>query len=329
MASPQVTPPLPAGYTLDAPAGVPPLPAGYKLDATEAPAPEVGKMSAAPTGAKAWLQDLEADVTQGSASTLPGKILRKMGAPGLQSGVSKGVADYMGSPITGPIHAAQGIADTPEHPVAGPLKAIGGALETATIPGSFVAPEAAEGLSSGIPALAKKSMEMIPSAERAGKAFQDVKAAAKNVPVTLDNAQEGILKLMDWQKKTQLGPTINKFLNRVTNPNMGDITYGEARDFYQLLGKMSADEMSKIAPSIRYDLTQTVRGLKQDIGNAADMVGKGQQYFDAMKEFRNAKKLEDISDTTKAIIAEALKRSIPYGLGTGIGAYAAKKYFEK
>jgi hypothetical protein len=167
--------------------------------------------------------------------------------------------------------------------------------------------------------------EALPSAERAGAGFKDVMGAAKDVPLDLQNAQQGILRLMDWQKKAQLGPTINKFLNRVTNPKLGQITYEDARDFYSLLKNLSMDEASKLARPIRFDLNKMLVGLKADVGNAAGQVGKAQQYYSAMKEFSQAKRLEDISDASKDIILEALKRSLPYGIGTGIGAYGVKK----
>ncbi len=67
--------------------------------------------------------------------------------------------------------------------------------------------------------------------QSAGSLLQSVAKDANKVPVQLDNAGDAALRLMDWQKKTQLGPTVNKFLNRITNPNAGPLTYSEGRDF--------------------------------------------------------------------------------------------------
>lgn len=170
----------------------------------------------------------------------------------------------------------------------------------------------------------KNIANAIPSTARAGETFQDVAKAANKVPIDFSNSQDAVLKMVDWQKKTQLGPTINKFLNRVTNPNLGPVTYGEARDFYQLLGRLSADETSRMAPAVRFDLTRMVRGLKTDIGNAAGVVGQQAPYYQAMEEFRNAKRLEDISDATKDIVWTALKRAAQGSLAL----YGGKKLWD-
>ncbi len=281
-----------------------------------------GQMSAAPGGVKGWLSNLEADVTQGTGSTLPGRILQKMGAPGLQSGVPKGVSDYMGSPITGPIHTAQGVADIPQHPVQGALKTAGGVLETATIPASFISPQAAEAGAGAAASLASKIPE-IPTAAKAASKFQDVMSVAKDMPVSLENSQDAAMKLMDWQKKTQLGPTVNKFLNRITNPNLGQLTYGEARDFQQILGKLSADEASKLPPAVRFDLTRMVVGLKEDVGQAAGKVGKYAEYMDAMKQYRQAMQLQQAADFAKE---QAIKGVVAGAKTVGAGALAGLGY---
>ena len=126
---------------------------------------------------------------------------------------------------------------------------------------------------------------------------------------------------MDWQKVTQLGPTVNKFLNRITNPKLGPLTYEEGRQFYQILGKMSADETMKMAPPIRAQLTQLVVGLKQDLGTAADTVGRAADYYQGMGDYAKASKyqqfLDDASDFAK-------KAAITGGLGA-IGAGGVAK----
>ncbi len=147
--------------------------------------------------------------------------------------------------------------------------------------------------------------------DAAGKLFQQAMAKAKNQPVALENSQNGILRLMDWQKKAQLGPTINKFLNRVTNPKMGAMTYEEARDYYKLLGKLSSDETSKLAPSIQRDLAKTVSGFKADIQSAANQAGAGSEHARAMFEFakgaRQAERLNKVREIgTKAAITSGI-----------------------
>ncbi len=164
---------------------------------------------------------------------------------------------------------------------------------------------------------------VLPSAARAGENFQEVMGAAKNVPIALNNAAEGALDLVDWQKKTQLGPTVNKFLNRITNPKLGPLTYEEGRDFYQLLGKLSAEESGKLAPAVRADLTKMVVGLRQDLGDAAGTVGKLSQYENAMQEFHNAMKLK-----AAAIGGAKLAGKAVAGATIGAGAKLAYDYLK-
>ena len=60
-------------------------------------------------GVGGWLQDLESDIRSGTGATLPGRALRAMGAPGIESGVSPGVAETIGGPIIGPVRAVAGL----------------------------------------------------------------------------------------------------------------------------------------------------------------------------------------------------------------------------
>jgi hypothetical protein len=156
--------------------------------------------------------------------------------------------------------------------------------------------------------------------------LQSVAHDANKVPVQLENAGDAALSLMDWQKKTQLGPTINKFLNRITNPKLGQMTYEEARDFYQLLGKLSVEETNKLAPPVRRDLVQMVVGLKQDIGNAADQVGRAAEYYQGLGDYAKGAKLQGWYDTakdwgTKTAIGGALGALGMKGVSSLINAY--------
>jgi hypothetical protein len=182
------------------------------------------------------------------------------------------------------VNPAIGVSKMGQHPVQGALEAAGGALQTAGPALAFVAPEAAEATASA-PSKALGVMTGKSLRQTAGKLFESVGAEANKVPVSLDNASDAALKLMDWQKKTQLGPTINKFLNRITNGKLGPLTYEEARDYYKLLGRLSWEETSKLADPVQRDLQALVTGLKQDVGNAAAQVGREGDYYTAMGKY--------------------------------------------
>jgi hypothetical protein len=164
--------------------------------------------------------------------------------------------------------------------------------------------------------LGLKAADAVPSKARAVENFQDVMSVAKDKPVELANTQDAALKMIDWQKKTQLGPTVNKFLNRITNPKLGPLSYEEARDFSQLLGKLSAEDSSRLAPAVRFDLIRMVNGLKKDIGTTAEGVGKGAEYDAAMNEYRQASKLESGAKTAGKMV---VKYALPGALGYTVG----------
>ena len=145
---------------------------------------------------------------------------------------------------------------------------------------------------------------MTPKAQMgaAGQLFKSVAQDANKIPVDIDSASDGALKLMNWQRKTQLGPTINKFLNQITK---GDLTYEDARDYYELFGKMSVDESLKMAAPVKRDFMNMVSGLKQDIGAAADKVGRLADYNQAMGDYATAAKHQQWYETAKDWVTKA------------------------
>lgn len=129
--------------------------------------------------------------------------------------------------------------------------------------------------------------------ERAGQLFNAVAEDAGQVPVTLgEKAQEAALRLMDMQKVTNPGSTINKFLNRLTRPNADPLTYTEARDFYSTLSEMSWGDRLTLNPKVQYYARNLVKGLKDDIGNAAQEVGRAADYYQAMGQYARAQRLK-------------------------------------
>jgi hypothetical protein len=282
-------------------------------------------MSAAPPqGVTGYLQDVQSDLTEGGQRTIVGKGLGYLqgrgskGYSGLQSGVSPDQAQMMGSVPLGLTKMAIGTSELPSKPLTGAGHILGGALQTATLPSSFVAPEAAEVAGNVASRVASK---VIPSAmkQQGADLLKTVAQDANKVPVQIQHAQEAALNLIDWQKTTQLGPSVNKFLQRVTSPKQGPLTYDEARKFYQVLNKLSVDESLKLAGPVKYDLTQMVAGLKQDIGNAADEVGRAAEYYQGLGDYAKGKRLEGWYNFAKNALAKEGIKGVAKGLGVGAG----------
>ena len=164
--------------------------------------------------------------------------------------------------------------------------------------------------------------------QAAGALLQSVASDANQVPVELENSSDAALKLIDWQGKTQLGPTINKFLNRITSPKLGPLTYEEGRDYYQLLGRLSSDETSKLAPTIQRNLAEMVSGLKTDLGNAADQVGRAADYYKGMGDYASASKYQGWYDTVKDSLAGPLVKGAAYGIGGAAAGGTAYKLWQ-
>lgn len=117
---------------------------------------------------------------------------------------------------------------------------------------------------------------------------------------------------------------MNKFLQPVTKPNLAPLTYDEARQWYQVLGNLSADEASKLPPSVKRDLAGLVTNLKTDIGNAAGDVGRAADYYKAMGDFAKASRLQDAWATYKPWL---IKTGI-YATGAGVGVKAGYSLYK-
>ena len=82
-----------------------------------------------------YFQQVGQDLSQGGSKTGIGRILETLrgrgdkGFSGLNSGVSEGTGNFMGSPEMGIAQALQGAASTPQHPVAGPVNVLIGVLK--------------------------------------------------------------------------------------------------------------------------------------------------------------------------------------------------------
>lgn len=242
-------------------------------------------MGAAPKAG--FLGDLENDLRQGGNRTIVGRTLGRMqgrgdqGYTGLESGTTKAAADIMGSIPLGAVKTAQGIAETPEHPVMGPLKAVGGVLQMATIPGMFAGGPAAEA-----------ALEAAPSAKWAAKMFESVAGDAGNVPVSLSRSSDAILRAHELgEAGAGMPKAVNKIIKRATDPDAGPLTYSQARDYYSQITALSAKDRMAMNPIMKRQVGIIAGALKDDIGDAANQVGRAADYYASLKNYARAKAL--------------------------------------
>jgi len=123
-------------------ASIDPLRAASQATSLSAPPPSTGWRDSVAR----WADDVSSDLKYGSGITAIGRVMKVLGAQGLAQGEPEAVADFMGSPVLGPLRAVKGGAEVTQEGKTwqGTKDIIGGALDTAQIPGSFMGGPAAE-----------------------------------------------------------------------------------------------------------------------------------------------------------------------------------------
>jgi hypothetical protein len=173
---------------------------------------------------------------------------------------------------------------------------VGTAIGTA----AQVAPLVLGGLDEG--ASERPLLGQLPSASRAGKVFQDIREQAKDVPL---NFEKTTPEMERFKELTQRGGRASKpftQLSRRLDPEepQEPVNFPEGRDFYSNISDAAHQTpLQKIMgrgmkPTMRRQAVNVRRAFNDDLTSAADQVGRGQDYTDAMKEYANAKRLEKI-----------------------------------
>jgi hypothetical protein len=165
---------------------------------------------------------------------------------------------------------------------------------------------------------------LLPSAARASRVFADIEKSAKDVPVTMERTQPA---LDEFRQSVRTGgknaPVMNQLQNRITprSPKVGildrmqndlndttpeppapnPINFPEARDFYSNISRQTARPgflRRAIEPpgmgDFRFRAGNVREALNSDLTNAADAIGRGEDYTNAMKEYGRAKTLQKV-----------------------------------
>lgn len=158
--------------------------------------------------------------------------------------------------------------------------------------------------------MAKGVMDAIPSTARAGESLENLNAALKNQPVTLNKT------LAPLQRATEIGvrgggglPTpVSQFLERTqaTEP----MTFPEARDYQSGLTDLSHAATREMGKRMKGGIGQINKSFYDDMRAAAEAQGKGDEFDSAMTEYRRASQLRDLGK-------QAAKYAIP-AAGAGV-----------
>jgi polyhydroxyalkanoate synthesis regulator phasin len=181
---------------------------------------------------------------------------------------------------------------------------VGGAAETATELALAAVPTA------------KAVGEVLPSTARAGRAFGDVMGSAKSVPLDITETGDAALRIKQLSERGSSMPqAVQKLLQRMTDPNKGDLTFEEARDFYSNISRLSANEMGKLTPKMTSEVVKVRTALNKALTKAAESVGKGEQYAGAMKEYAKASQAKEVAEQLWSL----LKKHAPAAAASGVG----------
>lgn len=141
-----------------------------------------------------WANNVADDIRYGTNRTGIGTLLKDMGASGVYSGNDPRVGDFLASLPLGALKMIKGTAELPQSGKRwqGIKDAAGGALQAATVPGGFIAPEAAE----AAPEVAAKAGDALANAaSKAGSAVAEQTGKTVNAirkPFSLKAVQEAL-----------------------------------------------------------------------------------------------------------------------------------------
>lgn len=171
--------------------------------------------------------------------------------------------------------------------------------------------EGALELGAGLPAIA----DAAPSAARAGQVFDSIAKDAAQTPVNLSRSGDTLLELHDLGATgSNLPKAVRQLTNRATAPGGADILYPEARKFASRISNSSIAERLTSDPNLKRVLGGLREGFNADVGDAANAVGRGQDYEQALKEYAQAKKLQRVGVAAGTGVASGL------GVGAKLGA---------
>ena len=260
----------------------------------------------------------------GALALIPGLGNLSPTAADVQTGVGKQIGRDAYDLVTGPGAGPLGIAAGYLADKAGLTAKVHGATALAN-PGEKIgglatnAAEIALPLPKGVAAIEKA----IPTAEKAGSKFASVMESAHDLPINV--AQPGNVALEARQLAASGGvmpKVMRDFINRATDPNMGPITYKEARDFYSNATRLSFDEAQRLTPVMKRQAGMFTNALGKSLEEAAAHVDKLHEYQQAMKEYHTAMRIRSLWEDIKDLATSAAVK----GAGAGAaGAYAVKE----
>ena len=172
--------------------------------------------------------------------------------------------------------------------------------------------------------VAAKAINAIPRRARAAAKFQEVSAAAKDIPVETKEMGDAALRIFELsQRGGTLPKAVSDLLKRLTAPPKPGLSpkpamaYPEARDFASNISRLSADEMQRLTPVMKREIANLRVVLNKANAEAAKAAGKGAEYKSAMREYAKAMQMRDAFD----VMVKRTKQAALPAAGLGGAAY--------
>jgi hypothetical protein len=214
------------------------------------------------------------------------------------TGSQAGAGEFMASAPLGVLRVAKGGAELTNSPWQATKDVVGGGLQAATMPGMVIAPEAGEAAAG-----------MIPSAARAGKKFEEVMGAARDIPIKAGGPVAEAMRGKEIASRGgQLPKILRDFVRRTSDVEGEPITYQEARDFYTN-ARLAMSEYLATKPNMWRQVTIFKNALGEALQDAANTAGKGSEYRSAMAEYRRAANLKKVLSAAAGLGISSLASS--------------------
>lgn len=196
--------------------------------------------------------------------------------------------------------------------------------------------QAAPAILGGVDAVAPNRglIAPIPSTARAVAKFNSLKSDLANLPITPTNSAGplndmltlgrqggGAVPVPARQLAARIGegaPRSVPILRQMQNDLNGTsdaqavpspVLYPEARNFQHGLSTLSREDSDALGGPMKGGLKQLNKGIYKDIYDATSSVGRGEDYADAMREFRQAAQLKDVAKKVGAGLGGAVVAS--------------------
>jgi len=193
-----------------------------------------------------WSSNVSSDLKHGTDITGVGRVLKALGAHGLDMGVSPGVADFMGSLPLGLLKATKGAAEVtqPGQRIQGAKDVVGGALDASTIPGAFGAPEAGELAGEGVDVAATQ-------AAKAAKAVSSAASKPFDVHSIQAPLQQGVRAVLDTvAKDAGVTPSPSASIRDVAG-QVADAVIARSKSAYQTLDTATGGRFQRFEDALR------------------------------------------------------------------------------